>query len=83
MIILLYFSYFGEKTVFQKYIFHYNNVKSYVIAAFQGTHLNELFETIQVVYSLKIALMQNFGLYLWRQIMLPLETNNLGKPTIQ
>ena len=49
------YPYFGKKNIFQKYIFYYNKVKSFFI---------EVFKTIQGVYSLKIALMQNLGLYL-------------------
>ena len=72
------YSYSGKKN-FRKYIFHYKKVKSYFIATFQGTHLNEVLKTIQGVYSLKIVLAQN----LWRQIMPPLKANNLGKPSIK
>ena len=75
--------YFGKKKIFQKYITHYNKVKSHFITTFQGTHLNQVFKTIQGVYSLKIALLQNLGWYLWKQVMPPLKTSNLGKPIIQ
>ena len=66
--------YFSKKKIFQKYIFYYNKVKSFIF---------EAFEMIQGAYSLKIALMQSFGLYIWWLIMLPLKTNNLEKPSIQ
>ena len=72
------YPYIGKKKTFKNISF-ITTVKSYFIATLQGTHLNEMFKTIQGVYSLKIALAQNLGLYLWRRVMPPLKTNNLGK----
>ena len=76
------YPYIGKKN-FQKYIFHYNKVRSHFIVIFQGAHLNEVFKTIQGVYSLKTALVKNLVLYLWRQVMRPLKANNLRKPSIK
>ena len=55
---------FGIKKTFRNKdnIFDYSKVKSYFIATFQGTHLNEVFKAIQGVCSLKVALEQNLGL---------------------
>ena len=73
LIVLLYYIHVLVRRKSFRYIFHYSKVKSYFIAIFQGTHLNEVFKTIQGVYSLKIALVQNLGMYQTRQIMSPLK----------
>ena len=74
LIFLLYYIHILVKRKSFRNIFYYNKVKSFVI---------EAFEMIQRAYSLKIALMQSFGLYLCRLTTLPLKTNNLEKPSIQ